>query len=162
MRVQVFSSTMQVSFLSKDDSCQAFISWKFLIWAEGTGSPWTMKLTLQLPYSGWITEAMSENSSPSGVMWPYLCWQGSMQAWIHGLGYVQMFSVVLDPFIGNPRETGANGWDWKKCPGSRAGTAHLESRASSQESEPVCSEHLDDDCSRRLSEILCLCSHCCI
>lgn len=37
MRVQVFSSTMQVSFLSKDDSCQAFISWKFLIWAEGTG-----------------------------------------------------------------------------------------------------------------------------
>ena len=68
MRVQVFSSTMPVSFLSKDDSCQAFISWKFLILAEGTDSPWTMKLTLQLSYSGWVMEAMSENSSPSGVM----------------------------------------------------------------------------------------------
>ena len=146
---------------SKDDSCQAFISWKFLILAEGRGSPQTMKLTLQLPYSGWVTEAMNENASPSGVMWPCLIWQGSMQAFTQGPGYVQRFSVALNPFTGNPGETRANGWDWKKRPGSQVGTTHLESCASSRQCEPVCSEYLDDYCSRRLSEILHPCSHCC-
>ena len=34
-----------------------------------------------------------------------------MQALTQGPGSVQMFSVALNPFIGNPGETGANGWD---------------------------------------------------